>query len=120
MVTRLEANGMEMPPERAVTFASFIKSLMAAATTSGASFTDFPIGCLPYGPSAISPYVSRIAAPRDARSCTIFIDDAPMSIPRTESPAPLPDRDLKISPKENAILELYHARITADRSSRRE
>src|SRR5665213_1818774 len=77
MVTRLEANGMEMPPERAVTFASFIKSLMAAATTSGASFTDFPIGCLPYGPSAISPYVSRIAAPRDARSCTIFNDDLP-------------------------------------------
>lgn len=44
---RLDENGIESPPERAVTFASFIKSISASAVFSGVSFTAFPMGWPP-------------------------------------------------------------------------
>src|SRR5439155_11346764 len=47
-------------------------SVSASAILSGGSLTVLPTACLPYGPSAISPYVSSTAVPREERNCTIF------------------------------------------------
>src|SRR3989344_6911417 len=108
--TKLAENGMEIPPVRAVTFASRMRSVSASAIFSGVSFTALPIATFPYGPKAISPYVSRIAVPRDARNCTIFADDAPISMPSILPSDFTPNAEenfCAMLPKENVILTQY-------------
>src|SRR3989344_2202840 len=104
-VMRLEENGMEKPHRFAVTLASRITSCTASVIFSGWSFTAFPMGICAYGPSAISPYVSRTGAPRASRSCTILIDEAPISMPTT-LPALLLIREPKrlLKSREKAIV----------------